>query len=88
MLCLLTFACFNSFDCLTVKGASLSNKRIVVIGGGIAGLAATHRLIQKYGIADVVLFEADLTAGGRCKTIQIGKNTPIMAYIKLKFEHD
>ncbi len=46
-----------------------STKRatVIVVGAGCAGLSATYTL-QKQGI-DVVTFEANETAGGRCRSI-------------------
>lgn len=45
----------------------MSNKKVVVVGAGCAGLSATYAL-RKHGI-DVVAFEANNVAGGRCRSI-------------------
>jgi len=45
----------------------MSNKKVVVVGAGCAGLSATYTLRQQ-GI-DVVCFEARDAAGGRCRTV-------------------
>jgi len=42
--------------------------RVAVIGGGIAGLAAAHRLIGVLGADEVVLLEADDRLGGKITT--------------------
>ncbi len=44
-------------------------KRIAVIGGGIAGLAATHRVTELMPAAEVVVFEASDSLGGVLGTI-------------------
>ena len=43
--------------------------KVIVIGGGIAGLTCAHRLYSK-GV-DVDLFEAEATVGGNIKTMNI-----------------
>jgi protoporphyrinogen oxidase len=45
----------------------MSNKKVVVIGAGCAGLSATYAL-RKQGV-DVITFEANDVAGGRCRSI-------------------
>ena len=51
-------------------------KRVLVIGGGIAGLAAAHRLtelIKERSLAvEIVLLEATTQLGGAIATEQIG----------------
>lgn len=42
-------------------------KRVVVIGGGVSGLAAAHRLVRA-GVADVTLLEAGSHIGGNIST--------------------
>jgi len=42
-------------------------RRVAVIGGGISGLAAAHRLVQAPDLR-VTLFEADSTVGGKLRT--------------------
>ena len=49
----------------------MSGRRIVVIGGGIAGLAAAHRLVERGGV-DVVLAEAGDRLGGPLATEHTG----------------
>jgi len=45
--------------------------RIGVVGGGIAGLAAAHRLLERAPEADVVLFEQGPALGGKLRTTTI-----------------
>lgn len=47
-----------------------SSRRIAVIGGGISGLAATHRLVELESSANVTLFEASGRLGGVLETIR------------------
>ena len=47
-------------------GGEMSAKKVVIIGGGCAGLSAAYQL-QKQGV-EFVLFEASGFAGGRCRT--------------------
>ena len=42
-------------------------KKIVIVGGGIAGLSAANYLVR--GVADVTLLEAKTRFGGRIHTI-------------------
>ncbi len=44
----------------------MNPRRLAVIGGGIAGLAAAHRATANGG--QVTLFEADAALGGKCRT--------------------
>jgi protoporphyrinogen/coproporphyrinogen III oxidase len=46
------------------------SRRIAVIGGGISGLAATHRLHELHPSANVTLFEASHRVGGVLETIR------------------
>jgi oxygen-dependent protoporphyrinogen oxidase len=46
-------------------------QRVVVVGGGIAGLAAAHRLVERGGV-DVVLLEAADQLGGTIATERSG----------------
>jgi len=48
-------------------------RRIAVIGGGISGLAAAHRLIELDPSLDVVLLEASGRLGGVIETFREGK---------------
>lgn len=43
-------------------------KRVVIVGGGISGLATAHALVQRD--ADVRLFEASARLGGNVRTLQ------------------
>ncbi len=46
------------------------HKRIVVIGGGIAGLAAAHRIRELNPEAEIMLFEASARLGGSLATVR------------------
>ena len=48
-----------------------SSVKFIIIGGGIAGLAAAHKLI-KSGERDIVVLEAKSRLGGRIHTIREG----------------
>ncbi|MBN3311130.1 spermine oxidase [Amia ocellicauda] len=48
--------------------------RIVVIGAGLAGLAATKTLLEN-GFTDVTILEASDRIGGRVQTVQLGQAT-------------
>lgn len=48
--------------------------RIVVIGAGLAGLAAT-RVLLKNGFTDVTVLEASDHIGGRVQSVQHGERT-------------
>lgn len=50
--------------------------RIVVIGAGLAGLAATKSLLEN-GFTNVTVLEASDRIGGRVQSIQHGKRTSI-----------
>jgi oxygen-dependent protoporphyrinogen oxidase len=45
---------------------------VVVVGGGITGLAAAHRLVER-GATDVLLLEADSRVGGQIRTERHGE---------------
>jgi oxygen-dependent protoporphyrinogen oxidase len=47
-----------------------TTRRIAVIGGGISGLAAAHRLVELWPSARVTLFEASDRVGGVLETIR------------------
>lgn len=49
------------------------NKKIVVIGAGASGVAATTKLLGA-GFRNIVLLEAEDRIGGRIHTIPFGKN--------------
>lgn len=53
---------------------STTSARIVIVGGGLAGLVAAWRLQQR-GITDVVLFEARAYIGGRIQSVDGGGAT-------------
>src|SRR4051794_33439339 len=46
-------------------------RRIAVVGGGIAGLAAAHRLTKLDPSLDITLFESEPRLGGKIKTDSI-----------------
>lgn len=48
------------------------NPKIVIVGGGISGVAAAGRLV-KAGFRHVRILEATLRSGGRIKTSTLGK---------------
>jgi protoporphyrinogen/coproporphyrinogen III oxidase len=45
--------------------------RVAVVGGGVAGLAAAHRLVER-GVSDIVLLEAGARLGGSIATEHAG----------------
>jgi monoamine oxidase len=53
---------------------STASARIVIVGGGLAGLVAAWRLQQR-GVRDIVLFEARAHLGGRIQSIDGGGGT-------------
>jgi protoporphyrinogen/coproporphyrinogen III oxidase len=46
--------------------------RVVVVGGGVAGLATAHRLLRADPSLDVTVLEAEDRAGGRLATASVG----------------
>jgi oxygen-dependent protoporphyrinogen oxidase len=46
--------------------------RVVVVGGGVAGLASAHRLLSAAPTLDVRVLEAGERAGGRLTTVEVG----------------
>eukprot|EP00055_Hartaetosiga_balthica_P009207 m.36157 g.36157 ORF g.36157 m.36157 type:complete len:780 (-) comp6649_c0_seq2:154-2493(-) len=42
--------------------------KVIIVGGGLAGLAAARMLKDKYGVADVLLLEASSNIGGRIQS--------------------
>ncbi|MGZ8603882.1 MAG: FAD-dependent oxidoreductase, partial [Actinomycetota bacterium] len=46
--------------------------RVVVVGGGVAGLATAHALLREAPGFDVVVLEADQRPGGRLRTVRVG----------------
>lgn len=49
------------------------NSRIIVIGSGAAGIAASSKLIEN-GFKNVMVLEAESRIGGRINTIPFGRN--------------
>lgn len=49
------------------------NRKIVIIGAGVSGVAAATKLIEN-GFTSVVLLEAENRVGGRINTIAFGDN--------------
>ena len=50
-----------------------TTKKVIVIGGGVSGLAAADRLIENK-LTDVLVIEAQNRTGGRINTVSYGKN--------------
>ncbi len=50
----------------------MTKHQIIIIGGGISGLAALNRLLEQ-GVKDVILLEANNRLGGRIRTEVYGK---------------
>ena len=48
-------------------------KRVAVVGGGISGLAAAHRLLKLDPSLQVTLYEASDRLGGILQTEQLGE---------------
>ena len=46
-----------------------ARRRVAVIGGGISGLAAAHRLVTLDPASDLTLFEASDQLGGILQTV-------------------
>ena len=78
-------SCDSATHCLcyeTVLSASLTqsitrvpsapaNRRLVVVGAGIAGLEAARSLALRHPSAHVTLFEASSTVGGRVRQVSV-----------------
>ena len=47
-------------------------KKVAVIGGGVAGLSACWHLLENSPHHDVTLFEAAETLGGHAHTVKVG----------------
>ncbi len=68
----------------------LAARRVAVIGGGIAGMAAAHLIAPT---TSVVLFEAEARLGGHARTIVAGKrgdqpvDTGFIVYNKANYPH-
>lgn len=56
--------------------------RIVVVGAGLAGLAAAKTLLEN-GFTDVTILEASDHIGGRVQSVQHGKMTPVCFYLRM-----
>lgn len=52
----------------TNKQAPAREAQVVIIGAGLAGLAAAHRLYES-GIRDVIVLDAQNRVGGRVQTL-------------------
>lgn len=46
--------------------------RVVVVGAGVGGLAAAHRLLRADPALDVTVLEADGRPGGKLRTVRVG----------------
>ncbi len=53
-----------------MNDSNLTRKRVVVIGGGITGLAAAHRVMELDETVEVVLLEAGERLGGVLQTVR------------------
>src|SRR4051794_15886660 len=51
------------------RGAAMAQK-VIVLGGGVAGLSAAHELVER-GF-DVEVYEALLIQGGKARSVAIG----------------
>ena len=67
-----------------------ARRRIAVIGGGIAGMAAAHLLADSHS---VVLYEAEARLGGHARTVLAGKrgdqpvDTGFIVYNRVNYPH-
>lgn len=50
-----------------------TEKRIIIIGAGVSGIAAASKLISN-GFRHVILLEAENRIGGRIHTVPFGAN--------------
>lgn len=62
------FIVSKSKAAMTNGTSSLDNKRLVIVGAGLAGLAAAQKLLQN-GFENIVILEAQDRVGGRVQTI-------------------
>uniref|UniRef100_A0A3Q0RND5 Amine oxidase domain-containing protein n=1 Tax=Amphilophus citrinellus TaxID=61819 RepID=A0A3Q0RND5_AMPCI len=71
------------FDTASIAGDGLSSDpKIVIIGCGISGIAAAHRLV-KAGYGHVRILEATARSGGRIKTATLGKRRNHTAHVRV-----
>lgn len=59
------------FVILLLPAAGFTQKRIAVIGGGIAGVSAAHYIHQYDKNAQVTVFEKEAVLGGNAQTIEV-----------------
>jgi oxygen-dependent protoporphyrinogen oxidase len=50
----------------------VTERRVVVVGGGVAGLTAAYRLTLSAGAPTVTVLEADPRAGGKLASVRVG----------------
>ena len=62
----------NENPCVEKKSAVSKNCKILIIGAGVAGLAAANHLLSN-NIKDFLIVEARNRIGGRVVAINIGK---------------
>jgi len=67
----LLLQCFIAFFLFTI---SFSQKRVAIIGGGIAGVSAAHYLHQFDPTASITLFEKEAFLGGNAQTAEVLTN--------------
>jgi monoamine oxidase len=77
LLLLLTYGTYPSGG-LQEDGLDLTKVKVVVIGAGAAGLAATQRLLD--GQFDVTLLEASDRIGGRIWTVSTDKGSKLYIF--------
>jgi uncharacterized protein with NAD-binding domain and iron-sulfur cluster len=51
------------------------SKRVIVIGGGVAGMTAAHELASRDGF-EVVVYELRDVPGGKARSIDAGGQSP------------
>ena len=62
----------------------MSNFDVIIIGGGISGLAAASELVDN-GISNIVILEAQDYVGGRTNTVKTGKI--ILKFLQKRLHH-
>jgi oxygen-dependent protoporphyrinogen oxidase len=60
----------TEFKSSGMPGKSIGRRKIAIIGGGISGLAAAHRVRELRPGAELILFEASSRVGGVLETIE------------------